>query len=545
MRTSNRNGPFFALAGVLAAAAAVSSLAGQDFTVGLSLTGQDLARVTWDGLGGVNYELQQSPDLTFTNSAASRYFLGRGAALPVDVALAGQKSGFWRVRAMDQASGVCVATAGPLAGKLVRYDAAGTAVPLRAFGVNYYDAFLRYLSNSNDTSFIQGFDFLNAHHIPVVRVLAAGFWPKDWGLYFANKTEYYRRLDTLVEQAEQHNVGLILDLFWTATTVGELVDDAVSAGYLMPGTDFVPSAPLNVDYLGQPTYAEYRRGLGRSDSGSNALISYYTREVVSRYARSPAVWGWEFGNEYNLAVDLPNIATQRPTRSPALGQNLPAEGSGVAAWSGQEDITRDDVRVAKQIFAATVRSIDAWRLIMSGDSTPRQSAYSNWKAHTWTVNSRADLAKVIPMDNPAPMDTVTLHHYPEKPGAAAVVYFSDGPVTNQWLTGQYQERLDYFLTNSAALPRPLIVGEWGAIGDGTTADEKTTFNRMLQALIDARVQLSLMWTFDTRNIGMTNQWWIQTGQVSGYPASPKLYTVTNDDPDLWDLEQANQTYGTW
>ena len=530
---------------LLAFAVAGPSLAGQNFPIGLTLTGTNQAHITWDGQGGVNYELLQSPDVRFTNGLASLFVLGRGATLPVDVALSGQTNCFWRVRAMDESSGVCVANSGSLAGKLVRYNAAGNAVALRAFGVNYYDAFLRYLSNSNDTSFIQGFDYLNTHHVPVVRVLAAGFWPKDWNLYFTNKTEYYRRLDFLVQQAERHHVGLILDLFWTATTVGELVDDAVSAGYLKAGTDFVPSNPLNNDYLGHPTYAEYRKALGRSDSGSNALIAYYTREVVSRYARSPAVWAWEFGNEYNLAVDLPNIATQRPTRAPSLGQNLPAESSSVPAWTGKEDITRDDILVAKNLFAATVRTIDAWRLIMSGDSTPRQAAYSNWKAHTWAVNSRTDLAKVIPMDNPAPMDTVTIHHYPETPGAAAVVYFTDGPVTNQWLTGQYKELLTYFVTNSAALNRPLVVGEWGAIGDGTTADEKTTFNRVMQALIDAQVQLSLLWTFDTRNTGMTNQWWIQTGQISGYPASPKLYMITNDDPALWDLEQANQTYGAW
>ena len=529
----------------LAVFASAVSWAGQSFSIGLNLTGTNQAQVTWTAQGGVNYELQQSSNLAFTNDAASRFFLGKGDALPADVTFASAPQGFWRVRAMDQSSGVCVATSGELAGKLVRYNAAGQAVALRAFGVNYYDAFLRYLSNSNDTSFIQGFEYLNTHHIPVVRVLAAGFWPKDWNLYFTNKTEYYRRMDFLVQQAEQKGVGLILDLFWTPTTVGELVDDAVAAGYLIPGADFVADSPLNTNYLGQATFAEYRKDLGRRDSGSNALIAYYTREMVGRYARSPAVWGWEFGNEYNLAVDLPNIATQRPTRSPSLGQNLPAESSSVPAWSGKEDITRDDILVAKQTFANVVRSIDTWRFIMSGDSTPRPSACSNWKSHTWTINTRTDLAKVIPMDNPAPMDTVTLHHYPEKPGGAVVYYFSDAPVTNEWLTGNYKARIDYFVTNSAALNRPLIVGEWGAIGDGTTDDEKTTFHRFMQALIDAHVQLSLMWTFDTRNIGMTNQWWIQTGQISGYPASPKLYTITNDDSNLWDLEQVNQTYGSW
>ncbi|MGE4489830.1 MAG: hypothetical protein AB7E95_09835, partial [Kiritimatiellales bacterium] len=55
-----------------------------------------------------------------------------------------------------------------------------TPVPLRAFGVNYYDAFLRYLSNSNDTTFVQGFKYLHDHHIPVARVVAAPYYPMDW-----------------------------------------------------------------------------------------------------------------------------------------------------------------------------------------------------------------------------------------------------------------------------------------------------------------------------------------------------------------------------
>jgi len=239
-----------------------SAFAAQNFTIGLSLSGSNRAQIAWIGQGGVNYELQQSPDLRFTNGVASRFFIGRGDTLPAAVTLASAPQGFWRVRAMDQSSGVCVATSGDLAGKLVRYNAAGQAVALRAFGVNYYDAFLRYLSSSTDTSFIQGFEYLSAHHIPVVRVLAAGFWPKDWSLYFTNKTEYYRRMDFLVQQAEQKGVGLILDLFWTATTVGELVDDAVAAGYLTPGTDFVAASPLNTNYLGQATFAEYRKNWG-------------------------------------------------------------------------------------------------------------------------------------------------------------------------------------------------------------------------------------------------------------------------------------------
>ena len=418
---------------------------------------------------------------------------------------------------------------------------------MRAFGANYYDAFTRYLKDVNDTTFVQGFDYLSTHHIPVVRVLAAGFWTNDWKLYFTNKTEYYRRLDYFVQQAELSGVGLILDLFWSVTAPGEIVDDAVAAGYLVPGQDFVPANPLNTDRNGNSTYAEYKRDLGRTNSGTIALIACYTREVVSRYAASPTIWGWEFGNEYNLAVDHPNLQSMRECRVASTGMTLPNTSTNLAvlpAWTGPDDLVRADVRTAKETFARAVRSIDGWRLIMSGDSIPRPSAYNNWKSHTWTKDSRAQHSQVLPVDDPDPMNTVTVHVYPGSPEDAAVVYFTDGPVTNQWLTGQYKALLDYYATNSMTLGRPLIVGEWGAIGDGTAADEKTTFRRMMQALIDSQVQLSLMWTFDTRNASMTNRWWIQTGQVPGYPASTKLYTITNDDPDLWDLEQANLTYGT-
>lgn len=497
--------------------------------------------VNWTGQENINYELKQSPDVFFTNCVQSQYVLGYGSALSVECPAEDQR-GFWKARAFRTTWGISVAQSGEYAGKLVRYDNSGTPELLRAIGVNYYDAFLRCIKDGNDTTFCQGFEYLRTHHVPVVRVLAAGFWPDDWNLYFSDKEEYFRRLDFFVEQAESHNVGLILDLFWRIATLGEIIDDAVAAGFLIPGVDFIPSDPLNIDINGDPSYAEYKRAMGRSDSGSNAFIAYFTQEVVNRYASSSAVWGWEFGNEYNLGVDHPNIDAMRLCRIPSRGDILPNTSTNLSllpAWTGPDDLVRADVQIAKIKFAQTVRSIDTWRLIMSGDSIPRTSAYHNWQSHEWTKDSRAQLAEVLTVDNPSLMDTVTVHIYPGLVGESPNIYFSDDPVTNQWLTGQYQELFEYFIEQSTAVGRTLIVGEWGAVGDGTTDDEKITFNRMMQALINSRVQLALLWDFDTRNLNGENEWWIHTGQVEGWPATPKLYMITNDDPDLWDVEQAN------
>lgn len=416
---------------------------------------------------------------------------------------------------------------------LVRYDTDGNLVSLRAFGVNYYDAFSRYMENVTNRSFVAGFDYLEAHDIPVARIFLNGYGPVGWSLYFSDKAEYYRRLDDFIAQAEQHGIGLLMDLFGGVNQIGELVNDAVTAGYLTPGVDFTSPSPLNRDIYGVATYAEYRTALSRQDSGSNAFITYFTRELLARYKNSPAVWGWEFANEANNAVDLPNIQNFRPQSNPALGYFLQRDDSSVPAWTSKDDITRDELKVAKIVFARSVRTVDSWRFISSGDSRPRQSAYHNWKDHSWTVDTKAEIAQVIPMDSPAPMNTVSFHIYqPTDP------YFSDDPVSLAPVTGDYQAFLAFFKSQCDLLGQPMFIGEWGAAGDGTTEAEKTTFNRFMQAVIDTGIQLSFLWDFDNRNIGQTNDFRVN-------PGTDKEYQLTNDDPALWDLQQANQLYGVW
>lgn len=448
-------------------------------------------------------------------------------------------------------AGLGVPSTGPLAGKLIRYQSDGNQVAVRAFGVNYFDGFLRYIRDEEDRSFESGFEYLSDINIPVARVLLGGFWPADWNLYFSDKDEYYRRLDDFVNQAEQNEVGLIPVLFWHFATVGDVVQDAVDAGYIVPNVnaadtasdyDFVPPSPLNVDKDGNPTYDEFRGAMARSTSGTRALITYVTEEVVNRYKGSPAIWGWEFANELNLGVDLPNPTLNRPVVRPVQQKNLSRDGSDVASYESDDDLMRADIKIAKEHFASTVRALDPWRFISSGDSRPRAAAYNNWQTQTWGIGSRSELAQVLPIDNPSGYDSVSIHFYANEEN-----YFLDAPQvslnfesgTNQGeeLT-DYKNFLNFFMTESAALGKPLFVGEWGAGGDGTTQAEKDTFHSFMQALIDTDVQLSLLWTFDNQNAGQAAIWWVN-------PDTDKEFQLTNDDPDLWDLEQANSTYGVW
>jgi autotransporter-associated beta strand protein len=510
------------------------------FRVSLAMESENQGLLEWGPVAaGRSYTVERTSDLQDGFAAETSLLDYPAASHPVDAV---RDADFFRVavdytgtvRAAESylPAGVAVVDQGEDGMRMVRYNDDGELVDLRVFGVNWYDAFSRYMEDGTDRSYEDGFTYLQAHQIPVARVHLRGFGPIGWSLYFTDKDEYFRRLDEFVAAAEAAGIGLLLDLFG-GLDIGEIVDDAVAAGYIVPGIDFIAPDPLNTNIYGQLTYAEYRTALGRETSGSNAFISYFTDEVVSRYKDSPAVWGWEFANESNNAVDLPNIQNYRPEPAPALGYYLARDDSTVPAWTSADDITREHVRTAKAIFARSIRTVDSWRFICSGDSRPRPTAYNNWKYHNWDTDTRAEIVQVLPMDNPAPINTASLHIY--QPTAP---YFADDPVSIAPVTGDYEAFLTFFRDEALSLGQPMLVGEWGAPGDGTSDDEKTTFNRFLQALVDTEIQMSLLWNFDNRNTGQTDTFWVN-------PGTDKEYQLTNDDPGLLDLEQVNTTVGRW
>ena len=175
--------------------------------------------------------------------------------------------------------------------------------PYRGVGVNYTDAFLRPLRHPGDESYRDDFRKLAANHIPFARITACGFSASDYQLYLQDKENYFKLLDGVVQAAEESNVGLIADLFWESYAVPDLV--------------------------GEP-----RDQWGNSQSKTRQFMRTYIREVVSRYVNSPAIWGWEFGNEYNLSLDLAGRLAES-----ASGQSPPRQDE--EPWSGRHAYYRD------------------------------------------------------------------------------------------------------------------------------------------------------------------------------------------------------------
>ena len=321
--------------------------------------------------------------------------------------------------------------------------------PYRAVGVNYFSAFSRRLEDPNNTSYREGFQQLASRGIPFVRFMACGFWPSGWTQYRENPEAYFALLDDVVRSAEEKEIGLIPSLFWLSSAVPDVV--------------------------GEP-----RNQWGNPDSKTIALMREYTTAVVTRYRESPAIWAWEFGNEYNLAVDLPNASHVRPPIVPHEG--TPAERSEA------DDLRHAMLVTAFREFADTVRALDPRRPITTGNSLPRPSSFHQREELTWTRDTREQFADALLAATPVPMDLVSIHLYPHDNPA----YFSQ-PYTS------YDDLLHLCLTASRSVNKALFVGEFGARDDaegGGPDRGRAELLRIITALELNEVPLAALWVYD-------------------------------------------------
>ncbi|MDH7568711.1 MAG: cellulase family glycosylhydrolase [Armatimonadota bacterium] len=322
--------------------------------------------------------------------------------------------------------------------------------PYRAIGVNYCDLFQSLIADGEATRTLDGLRFLGEKRIPFVRFWACGFWPSDWDLYFRDKKEWFRRLDRVVHTAEAAGVGLIPSLFWRTQTYPDLFD-------------------------------EYNDQWGDPSSKTRRFMAEYVREVVTRYADSPAIWGWEFANEMNLGCNLPNGMQFLGLRIPHLKVDLPRHERNL--------MTYEVANAAFRAFAEEVRRYDRYRFVTTGNSAPRPSSWHNWREKSWATDTREQMAEVYRWLNPPPIDVVSIHFYPpygKEPEFA-------GAVGIEAVLARHKE-----LSNE--LKMPLFVGEFAASAnpaDGLTMEQyRAQQTRLLDAMLRTGVNLAAHWVFD-------------------------------------------------
>lgn len=323
-------------------------------------------------------------------------------------------------------------------------------VPWRGVGVNFFSAFRRTLEDPEDHSYVEGFRELADYHIPFVRFMCGGFFPQEWNHYVEDKVGYFQKLDKVVNAAEEAGIGLIPSVFWFYAGVPDTVGEKVNQ-------------------------------IGNPHSRSADFMRDYLKELAERYASRPVIWAWELGNEYNLAMDLPNAADHLPMRAPSRG--TPAHRSLDDALSS------DDVLQVLQLFGETMTALDPGRPLTSGHSINRASQFHQRQENSWKRDSTAQYAREVLRHHPDPFNLVSIHLYP---GARTEGYFQLPYVS-------YEHHLATITTIAAQAGKAVFLGEFGAgIMEKELGDEvaRHNFYQLLTAIEDSGVPLSALWVYD-------------------------------------------------
>jgi len=348
--------------------------------------------------------------------------------------------------------------------------------PYRGVGANYFDVFLRLILK-NDDSGLDGMKKLSAAGIPFIRFCAGPYQPRDWKLYRENEEEYFRRLDRVVRTAEECGLGLVPSLAWSRFAVPDAVGEPIGA-------------------WGDPSSATWD------------FFRAYVRKVVARYRSSPALWAWEFGNEYNLAVDLPNAGEHRGPTFTNLGNP--------AVRTAADELSSAQVRAALREFAKTVRGLDPHRALFSGHSKPRPTAWHQREERKWKADNREQFAEILLDENPGELDTVSVHYYDGADGSDS---------GGEWAA----DRGDY-LGETVRVARtrgaPVWIGEFGVEGTGNIGQVRQDYRATLAAMDRAGVDLAAFWVFDLPS--QKNTWDV---------------TFTNDRSFM--IELAAEANGQW
>ena len=315
------------------------------------------------------------------------------------------------------------------------------------------------------------------------RFIASGYWPAEMktGNGWQNApTAYWAAFDALVDDAEARGVKLVPSLLFHLYLFPDLAQEPVG-NLFTPGTN------------------------------TRNLAEQYVTEVVSRYKSRPGILFWELGNEANLLADLDvsacNVCTgnNNPCGSlaPSLGtpcRRTTADNFFSCNSCRGVSTSQQDLSAFTASIATLVKSLDPSRPFATGAAHPRESAMhlaaSPCPSCNWTRDSPAEYEQALARLHPAPVDLVTVHHYPG-PDAAR---FGDVDQSGLALLARANAW-------AVANGKRLYVGEYGearsgSVTCGASTDlcggdaEKVHTRRIMNALVEEDVAYSALWAFE-------------------------------------------------
>jgi hypothetical protein len=144
-------------------------------------------------------------------------------------------------------------------------------------------------------------------------------------------------------------------------------------------------------------------------------------------------------------------------------------------------------------FGKLVRRLDQDRIIISGNSAPRPSAWHNTAERSWTLDSREQFSEILLRDNPDPLSVLGVHWYPSHENR----FSKEQPAS-------LADVAEVMITTAQRARKPLFIGEFGDKRD------RAGFTELLHTIEQAGVPLAALWVFDLKqqdkdwNITATN-----------------------------------------
>jgi len=268
----------------------------------------------------------------------------------------------------------------------------------------------------------RGLEDLAAYNVKAIRFSTAFFYESEYknclmrydeaaGEYVVDKAkeeQYIYTLKRLYNKAASLNIGLIPSVFWT-----------MGHHTLFPGE-------TESDAIANENAKSYQFGV------------YLQDLLLEHFNDHPALFMWEYGNEWNLAVDHAAISSDTLIK-------------GRSAW-------------AKQIAGANT---EYNRVIASGDATLRAAQYHLRYEQNWTEDTMLQYGQALRELNSG-ITAVSTHLYPNLPLVQYITMQQAGVATSEQKEKIAQDiRKQYYDNPQAVIEQMKTVGLFDANGKFT------------------------------------------------------------------------------
>lgn len=310
-------------------------------------------------------------------------------------------------------------------------------------GFNCYDLFL--------DGFLPGGQFgmhkleaLGRRQIPFVRFPASAQWAQDWLAYTENPKAYWAGMDQIFAAAEHSGVGLVASVLWHPSALAFYFKEPMQA-------------------WADPT------------SQTRRLAAQFTAEIVSRYDSSPALLMWEFGNELNDWLDLPNVLQFWPKADPTMPGRKRTD---------LDRLKTTDFVSAVGAFANVVRA-HGKKPVGAGTNEPRSNALHLMRG-SLKNDTPAEFVEAIRLVTPRNCNVLSIHAYASRYGRADQTFKN------------LNDLLSAFIIAASKDNRISFVGEFGTLMNDNPAAEQLDFHKIIDTISRSGINYAAVWNYDRR-----------------------------------------------